>query len=220
MLNNYDKIANYYDVLSRMVFFKSQVNAQVRQLPYIPENSRVLIAGGGTGWILDEIAKVHPTGLHITYVEISSKMLSLSKKRKIGGNKVDFVRSSIEDFRHVEKYNVIITAFLFDNFLEPRIKLVFDQLHSHMAKNGIWLFTDFHDGQKDRKNWRFFLLKTMYLFFRNIAQVEARSLIQMESLFKQAGYTVLTEAYYYKRFIKSTVYCVQDGSAEHVHEPE
>lgn len=220
MLNNYDKIANYYDVLSRMVFFKSQVNAQIRQLQYIPANSRVLIAGGGTGWILDEMVKIHPAGLHITYVEISSKMLALSKKRKTAANQVDFVCSSIEDFRHRGKYDVIITAFLFDNFLEPRIKLVFNQLNSHMAKNGRWLFTDFHDDGKEKKSWQFYLLKTMYLFFRNIAQVEARSLIQMESFFKEAGYTVLTEAYDYKRFIKSTVYCAQDGFAEHVHEPE
>jgi hypothetical protein len=49
MLNNYDKIAGHYDTLSRLVFFKSQVNAQINQLPYIQWDSHVLIVGGGTG---------------------------------------------------------------------------------------------------------------------------------------------------------------------------
>jgi hypothetical protein len=47
MLNNYDKIAGHYDTLSRLVFFKSQVNAQINQLRYIQENSHILIVGGG-----------------------------------------------------------------------------------------------------------------------------------------------------------------------------
>ncbi|RZL54089.1 MAG: methyltransferase type 12, partial [Pedobacter sp.] len=75
MINNYDKIANQYDTLSRLVFFKSQVNAQINQLHNIPKDSSVLIVGGGTGWILEEIVKLHPSGIKIIYVEISAKML-------------------------------------------------------------------------------------------------------------------------------------------------
>lgn len=81
MNNNYDKLANHYDTLSRLVFFKSQVNSQINQLQYIQENSHVLIVGGGTGWILEELAKVYTNGLKIVYVEISAKMIALSQKR-------------------------------------------------------------------------------------------------------------------------------------------
>ncbi len=217
MLNNYDKIAGYYDFLSRMVFLRSQVKAQIAQLQYIPANSRILIAGGGTGWILDEITKVHPSGLTITYVELSSKMLDLSRRRETGSNTVQFVELPIEEFIHSRSYTVVITAFLFDNFSAPRIKIVFDQLHEALEEKGLWLFTDFQYEEGTGKRWQLFLLKTMYLFFRNIAHIEAQSLIQTSHYFKEAGYLDIAEQYYYGRFIKSTVYCKMVNSVEHVH---
>ncbi|WP_029204172.1 class I SAM-dependent methyltransferase [Pedobacter agri] len=111
MINNYDKIANYYDSLSRLVFGKSQVNAQINQLKSITKNSSILIVGGGTGWILEEIGKRHPSGLKITYVEISAKMLVLSKDRDYGANSVLFIHSSIEDFNLEDHFNIILTPF-------------------------------------------------------------------------------------------------------------
>jgi ubiquinone/menaquinone biosynthesis C-methylase UbiE len=57
MLNNYDRIARIYDKLSRMVFGKSIVRAQQSILPFITTPARMLIVGGGTGWILEEIAR-------------------------------------------------------------------------------------------------------------------------------------------------------------------
>lgn len=217
MLNNYDKIAGYYDFLSRMVFLRSQVKAQIAQLQYIPANSRILIAGGGTGWILDEITKVQPSGLTITYVELSSKMLDLSRKRETGSNTVHFVELPIEEFIHSESYNVVITAFLFDNFSAPRIKIVFHQLDEALEEKGLWLFTDFQYEEGTGKRWQLFLLKTMYLFFRNIAQIEAQSLVQTAHYFREAGYLDIAEKYYYGRFIKSTVYCKMVNSVEHAH---
>ncbi|RZL39782.1 MAG: methyltransferase domain-containing protein [Pedobacter sp.] len=112
LINNYDKIANYYDSLSRLVFGKSQLNAQINQLKNIKKNSSILIVGGGTGWILEEIGKRHPSGLKITYVEISAKMLALSKDRDYGANSVLFIHSSIEDFNLGDHFNIILTPFL------------------------------------------------------------------------------------------------------------
>ena len=80
MKNNYNTIAGYYDFLSRTIFQRSIINAQVALLSYIKPNSTVLIVGGGTGWILE---KIEPAGLEITYVEISENMLALSRKRKL-----------------------------------------------------------------------------------------------------------------------------------------
>ena len=236
MRNNYDNIASSYDLLSRLVFFRSQVKAQIEQLKYIPEGSNVLIAGGGTGWILEEIAKIHPSGLSITYVEISAKMLEISQKRNTKANTITYIRSSIEDFKPAHNrestfdssasrnsnfksdvnisdtpnkdapYDIIITAFLFDNFLPEKVNSVFTQLNSYLKNGGSWLFCDFNYEENSGKKWQLYLLKTMYLFFRYIAHVEARSLTQTVQLFTNSGYTVENEAYYYKGFIKSVVY--------------
>ncbi|MBB5637857.1 ubiquinone/menaquinone biosynthesis C-methylase UbiE [Pedobacter cryoconitis] len=206
MKNNYDSIAGYYDVLSRMVFFRAQVKAQIDQLHAIPANSTVLIAGGGTGWILEEIAKIHPSGLTITYIEISSKMLDLSKKREVKSNAVTFIHSAMEDFKTNFSYDVLITAFFFDNFSADHVEIVFNQLNKLLKKDGIWLFADFYYTRQSGKRWQWLLLQTMYLFFSKISSVEAKSLVNTEHLFREKDYLSLKEAFYYSGFIKTIIY--------------
>jgi len=294
MRNNYDRIARYYDVLSRMVFFRAQLKAQIDQLHFIPANSSVLIVGGGTGWILEEIAKVHSSGLRITYVEISAKMLDLSRKRKVGANEVTFVHSPAEELGnsipedqdqsraadlaqskpevqaqsktevqvqsraedqdqssaeiqaqskpevqvqsraedHDESipedqgqsrakdegqssaddlqqnapatYDVVLTAFLFDNFQQQTITKVFNLLHQKLNPGGFWLFSDFY--HSEGKKWQSYLLKAMYIFFKQISNIEARQLLSTEHCFHEQSYHILQTRFYYGKFIKAVVY--------------
>lgn len=206
MTNNYDSIASFYDTLSRMVFFRSQVKAQLHQLHYLSAGQKILIVGGGTGWILEEITKLQQTGLIITYVEVSAKMLELSGKRDTGNNSVTFIHSPIEQFSIEGMYDVVITAFLFDNFMEEKAQQVFQQLHTQLNRNGFWLFTDFFYTEKSGRKWQLFLLKTMYWFFRRVSNVEAKALVHTERYFVEKGYRVLQEQYYYGKFIQSIVY--------------
>lgn len=215
MKNNYDKIARYYDRLSRLVFFKSQVNAQIHQLRYLPEKGRILIVGGGTGWILEEIAKVIPEGLHLVYVEISAKMMALSKERSVAGNTVEFVNLGIEDFSTDQPFDVICTPFLFDNFGEENAVMVFHHLDSMLRKGGLWFHTDFdlaiNKGRGDVRQpdngdwWKTVFLALMYRFFKLVANVEASKLINMNPYFEAAGYKVLEQKHYYRKFIQSLV---------------
>jgi ubiquinone/menaquinone biosynthesis C-methylase UbiE len=72
VLVNYNYIASFYDRLCQLVFGQSVKNAQIASLGFIPPTSNVLIVGAGTGWILEEINKIHQNGLSITYIDISS----------------------------------------------------------------------------------------------------------------------------------------------------
>lgn len=206
MINNYDKIARHYDFLSRLIFFKSQVNAQINQLHSIPENSSLLIVGGGTGWILEEIAKVYSSGLNITYVEISEKMIKLSKARDFKNNKVDFIPLGIEDFKITQIFDVILTPFLFDNFSKPRAESIFKDLHQHLKISGLWLFVDFSLSARNGKWWKVIILKSMYLFFKVMGIVEANQLIDMHPYFRQEKYKILEKQHYYSGFISATIY--------------
>jgi len=206
MQNNYDPIAGIYDPLSRLFFFNAQVSAQRSLLPYISENSRILIVGGGTGWILEDLAHLHPSGLTITYVEISQKMLALSEKRDVKNNKVFYVNQAIEDYDLIAQHECIITAFLFDNFSEERASAVFKQLNTGLKQNGLWLFTDFSLRKSSGKYWQRLMLDTMYWFFKKICHVEAGALIDMEPFFEANAYRKVFETYRYGRFIKSIVY--------------
>lgn len=206
MINNYDKIAKHYDSLSRLVFGKSQVAAQVNQLNNIKENSAILIVGGGTGWILEEIAKLHPSGLKITYVEISAQMLALSKTRNCGKNEVFFSHSSIEDFSLEDHFDIILTPFLFDNFSSERCNTVFQKLSYRLNKGGLWFLVDFTIQAKSGKWWKKLFLKVMYKFFGLISNVEANNLVDMLPYFNDANYKLLEERSYYGQFIKAMIY--------------
>ena len=59
MANNYNGIAKFYDALSRIVFQRSIIISAQFLIEFIADNNKVLIVGGGTGWILEEISKLH-----------------------------------------------------------------------------------------------------------------------------------------------------------------
>jgi ubiquinone/menaquinone biosynthesis C-methylase UbiE len=205
-LNNYDRTAFFYDFVSRLVFSRAQLNAQIEQLPAIPAGSKILIAGGGTGWILEELAKSHLGGLDITYVEISEQMLEKSRRRNIGKNTVTFTRSGMEQFETENVFDVVQTAFLFDNFSPDRIAEVFLKLNQLLKPGGLWLLSDFHYDPGKSPIWQGILLKTMYLFFRILARVEAKRLSDIMPYFESEKYQILSQKHHYRNFIQSIIF--------------
>ncbi|RYE16822.1 MAG: class I SAM-dependent methyltransferase [Sphingobacteriaceae bacterium] len=207
MPNNYDAVAWFYDGLSRLVFGDALIQAQRFLVEKIPTAATVLIAGGGTGWILTEIARLHPAGLKIVYVEISAKMLRLSMKKNCGTNQVEFVHAAIEDYELKQPFDVVLTPFLFDNFSEKRHQLVFGKLHKSLKVSGLWLISDFQVEKKSFKSlWQKAILQTMYLFFGWLCKVETRKLIDIGINFKAQNYNQLAAKTFYRSFIISQVY--------------
>lgn len=204
--NNYDAIAGAYDRLSHLVFFGAQVKAQVWQLGYIDTGSKVLIVGGGTGWILEEIAKVQPSGLNITYLELSPKMLEHAKRRNFGLNHVTFLQGDVADYRNAQNFDVIHTAFLFDNFNRGTAVWAFHALLYNLKVGGLWLYTDFKIDPGSGSGWKYAMLKTMYAFFRLAVHVEATELPQMEALFHRNECKIVDEDSHYQGFIESKVF--------------
>lgn len=98
MANNYDSIAAVYDRIHHLFYGQSEVNAQVELLDHVNAGDRLLIVGGGTGWILEKIAGIYPEGLTIVYVESSQKMMERSMRRDWGGNKVEFFTGPVEEW--------------------------------------------------------------------------------------------------------------------------
>jgi ubiquinone/menaquinone biosynthesis C-methylase UbiE len=203
--NNYDKIAKSYDFLSKLVFGNSQKQAQINQLKYIKDFDRILIVGGGTGWIFDEISALNIKHLDITYVEISKEMILLSKKRNIIGAKVIFINDAVENCNFDQSFDIILTPFLFDNFLQDKVKVVFKLLNSNLKLNGKWFFVDFNLSSNLNSYWQKILLQLMYLFFAKIASVEADKLLDVKTYFK-SDFLIIEERFYYGNFIVANVY--------------
>jgi len=200
---NYDNSAGFYDGLSRLFFGKALVNAQVYLLHFIAANSRVLIVGGGTGWILEEITKLHPASLHITYVEISANMTALARQRNTGDNHAEFINKPIEEVNTDQLFDVIITPFLFDNFTKDTVEGLFVHMHRMVKAGGLWLYTDF---QLTGKFWQKVLLKSMYLFFGALCNVPTKTLPDTQALFDKYGYKKIVAKMFFGDFIVSKMY--------------
>jgi ubiquinone/menaquinone biosynthesis C-methylase UbiE len=202
---NYDKIAKIYDALSRIVFGKNIVKAQVCLLKYVATGSRVLIVGGGTGWILEELAKQHPSGLVIDYVENSVQMIALSRNRNCGSNVVNYINLPIEDFKSTGLYDAILTPFVFDNFTHEKAGIMFEHLNVMLKKQGTWLYADFVHNENEGRLWQKLLLKTMYLFFNITTGIETHELADVDGYFSK-DYEKIFERGFYFKFIKSIAY--------------
>jgi ubiquinone/menaquinone biosynthesis C-methylase UbiE len=203
MSANYNNSAWFYDRLSRLVYGSALIDAQLFLLKFIPPESNVLIVGGGTGWILEEITERHPKGLTITYVEIAPKMMAASKKKNIGGNWVVFVNSAVEDVLLPDDFDVVITPFLFDNFTQINFERIFTHIHCALKPGGLWLNCDF---QLTGKWWQYLLLKTMFLFFRMVCKIEASRLPDIERQFEFRGYNNVSRSAFYGNFIEANAY--------------
>jgi len=205
MHNDYNSIAGYYDRLSRLVFQRSIIKAQQYLIDFISDNNKVLLVGGGTGWVLDEISKLKRENISVVYVEKSSKMIELSKKRKHENVTVEFVNAGIESYTTGDYFDVILTPFLFDNFIEKKIQYVFKRLDALLKQRGFWLYADFVNYKEVQKAWKQYFLKTMYIFFSLTANIETKNLIDMRPYFTEK-YEMITQQFYYKRFIEAIVY--------------
>jgi ubiquinone/menaquinone biosynthesis C-methylase UbiE len=180
--------------------------AQVELLGYVAAGSRMLIVGGGTGWILEEIAERYPAGLRITYVESSGEMMRLARRRRVGASDVSFVELPIEEFVTDERYDCILTGFLFDNFSALVSERVIGLLSPMLESDGSWLFADFYYRRQESRFWQGLLLRVMYFSARLICKVDARELPDMDGIFAQAGFAPVRVSWYYSGFIKAVAY--------------
>ena len=203
MSANFNNAAWFYDRLSRLVYGKALVDAQRFLLKFIPPDTGVLIVGGGTGWILQELAELRPGGLQITYIEVSAKMTALSKSRNAGDNKVIFINDAVENVKLTGGYDVVITPFLFDNFTEATFQRVFDCIHSSLKPGGSWMNCD---SRLTGKWWQGVLLKSMFIFFRIACGIEASKLPEIEKRFRRYQYKEIARESFFGDFILAQVF--------------
>jgi ubiquinone/menaquinone biosynthesis C-methylase UbiE len=203
MASNYDNSASFYDRLSHLVFGDALVKAQIYLLPQIAPSSNILIVGGGTGWILDEIENAHPDGISINYVEISAKMIAITREKIAkNSNNITLTNAAVEDV-NLSGFDVVITPFLFDNYTEESLPKTFSHIHSMLKPGGQWLYTDF---QLTGKWWQYLMLKSMLLFFKVLCGVESWHLPNITRQFNIYGYEPVNTSTFFGDFVVTTAY--------------
>lgn len=205
MKGNYDPVAFYYDRLSKLIFGNAIKESQRFLINAIKEKSKILIVGGGTGWIIEEISARYSSGLEITYIESSKNMIALSKMQYHGENKIEYINRSIFDVEINNQYDVVITPFILDNFTDANIDAILDKINKQVVKDGLWLHADFQNTIHNSL-WQKLLLKCMYLFFKLTCNIEAFKLSETKLKFEKGGYKIISSKMFYSNFICSIIY--------------
>jgi tRNA (cmo5U34)-methyltransferase len=209
MLLNFDLVARYYNILSRIVFGSSIHNAQIQFLDSIPQDSNVLIIGGGSGKFLRELL-LKCTVKKILYVEHSPKMIYLSRKmiedipeRQL----VEFRQGTEADIGNEEMFDVVITHCFLNLFARLPLQTLMTKINSHLKAGGVWLFSDFRISSNSfHKIWQALLLKTMYLFFRITAGLQNKTLEKFDDFFATISLVKVKEKFFYAAMINSVLY--------------
>lgn len=208
MQNNFNFIAPYYDTLAKLTFGNAIQNSQTWLLPFVPEKANVLVIGGGTGWIL-EVLLEQTNCNSILYLEASEKMLAQSKNRYAKARKtktmVEFRLGSEAALKPEETFDVIFTGFLLDLFQPEPLHQLMSKLNAHLKPRGLWLVADFCP-QNATLFWQKSLLKTMVLFFKLTANLQANEIPNLEKAFARFPFKLQKQKYFYKNLICSGVY--------------
>ena len=180
---NYNNIAWIYDLLTKLVFGNKQDRANKEFIGKIPKKSRVLIVGGGTGKIINDLDKLDKN-LEIDYVEISSNMNELSRRRTNRTLVLSFYNKSILDFDK-KGYDVIIANFFFDQFPQSVGQEIAMHLYPKLKKDGFMIFSDFipNDNFLDG-----FITALSFAFLRITANLDSRKLPHYTELFTGAKF--------------------------------
>jgi tRNA (cmo5U34)-methyltransferase len=183
--NNFDSVAWCYDFLSLIVFGNKIKNSQIILLNQIKENDRVLIIGGGTGWIINEVLKQKKTTT-IDYVEVSISMLEKAKSiTPLSPDvSINFIHGNEDSIREEALYDIVITCYFFDQFQPERLEYVISKLVAALKSDGKLLVADFNLSPSSPIKHKA-LVKIMYLFFYITCRLEVKRLIKFQEILEK-----------------------------------
>lgn len=210
----FDRIAPFYESLGRIFVGKSLLQSQIWEIPHLPEHCSVLIVGGGAGGFLYELVR-SGKARHVCYVDISPRMVELSKARierllRGAGDhacRVEFITGTVDDIPAWNVYDAVITNFFLDLFTtEETVRLV-AKLDCHLRPGGLWCFSDFC--LKDRtssKALKELYIGSLYTSFGMLCGISGRRLPPYEAVFRAADYEAREEASFGRDLILSVIY--------------
>ena len=195
-MNNFNLIAPFYDLLSRLIFKDNLLKAQLTFLDRLEPADKVLILGGGTGELLEFLPKCQK----VVYLEKSKKMLIRARKRSATNStsfvQMDFLKGSLN-----ESYDVIICPFFLDCFNEGNLHSVIFKCRQLLKKDGCLIVSDF---QKTNSNKP--LLVVMHLFFRIFTAIDSSQLKEIDKEVLLGGFQKEEEKFFHRNQVFSRLY--------------
>jgi tRNA (cmo5U34)-methyltransferase len=204
--SGFDRVAWLYDFLSFLVFGNTLRKAQTAFLDLIPANARILLIGGGSGWLLKQILlRYSPDSL--VYIEASPRMLSLAKRKTRAlalRSVVDFRLGNEQLISSYDRFDIVITAFFLDLFTQQRLQQeIMPRLSASLLPDGKLLFADFIPSDYWVSG---LLIRAMYCFFGTLANIEARQLPDYTYLFQLFNLQKTNSSLFFKDMVEASVW--------------
>lgn len=196
----FNRLAPIYDSLARLIIGKGIHNSQLHFLNHLKGKSKLLILGGGTGWILPHIVEINPA-LSIDYIELSPEMLLKAQQSLKDCQTVKFILGTEDNIPRID-YDCVLTNFYLDLFIDSKMMEVTNQIKSSFTPNACWIATDF----VSMRLWHKVVLWIMYRFFSIVTGLKTLSLPQWQNSIHEAGGKVIAMKSYSRGFIKTIVY--------------
>ncbi|GAA4820317.1 hypothetical protein GCM10023331_00870 [Algivirga pacifica] len=174
-------------------------------MDHLPEQGEILILGGGTGWVLQELFRQKPQ-LSVTYVEASQKMLEISQQKLPVAyrQQVKFIHGTEQDVKGY--FDGIITFYLLDVYTVEEQRVMMQRIALLAKKDTLWLVADFQLTGAKEHFWQNILLQTMFLFFRIVAAVNVQKLPDYEDLFSDHPFQRLGKKTFFGKMIFAAIY--------------
>lgn len=175
----FDKVSWFYDAIAGLVFGREWADIQLAPLKHISSSDRVLIVGGGTGQLLEQL---HVN--EVVFLDLSEKMLEKAKNR-VCQSPVEFVNSDYLEWKTNRQFDVIVLQFFLDVFQQEQLRMAIEQSRNMLSEKGKVVVMDFQKAAW----WRNNLVKVMYWFFRFTSGVKGQNLQDIHGEMIKGGFT-------------------------------
>ena len=203
MKSNFNLIAPVYDPLAHLVYGSNLTEAKKAFFPLIPSHANLLLMGGGTGYILNDLLEKNPT-VQIDFVEPSRAMIRIAQKRlqEKFQSRVNFICGDHHAIPAGKSFEVVTSFFVMDCFKQNEALEFGKVITSGLEQNGLWLFADFFYTQNKLQRG---LIWFMYRFFRVMANIPADRLPDYNALNGHLNFRVTGEKQFLKGLIRSQI---------------
>ena len=208
---SFDAVAPWYRTLEILAFGNALQRARVAGLDAIGSPRRALIVGEGNGRFLAALLQRQAL-IRIDCVDGSERMLDLARRHVLKTapgeiSRVAFFQHDVTSWVPNDRYDLIVTHFFLDCFNTQQVGSIVAKLAQASAPNAAWLLADFRIpeagfGRSQARGW----LTVMYWFFRTVARIEARDLLDPSRFLRAEGFELVRQQLFRGGMLKSELW--------------
>jgi ubiquinone/menaquinone biosynthesis C-methylase UbiE len=208
---SFDRIARPYRLFETIVFGAALQRARTHWIGTISPPKHAVILGEGDGRFLGELVAVHPE-TEIDCVDGSPRMLERARRRLLrrplgSGKNVQFLQKDIRSWTPPRAYDLVVTHFFLDCFPGDELEQIVEKTARAAGSGAVWLVSDFVLPAKGlpRLGARV-LLTVMYAFFRVVAGIRAKDLIDPAPYLERNGFVRQSRRTFYAGMVTADLW--------------